>query len=69
MGKLEKDGLECIDYQAMKIPQFLLIVIDVALALAATYLLFPSLLQAAASIPIALAALFAAGIIFAVYGD
>ena len=53
----------------MKLPQFLLIVIDVALALAATYILFPSLLHAAASIPIALAALVAAGIIFAVYGD
>ncbi len=58
-----------IYYQTMKLFQFLFIVVDVALAVVAVYVLFPTLLEAASTIPIALAALFGAGIILTIYGD
>lgn len=58
-----------IYYQTMKLFKLLLIVLDIALALAAAYILFPTLMEAAATIPIALAALFGAGIMLVIYGD
>jgi len=58
-----------IYYQTMKLFKILLIILDIALALAAVYVLFPTLMEAAATIPIALAALFGAGIMLVIYGD
>ncbi|GAB4174819.1 MAG: hypothetical protein Fur006_04890 [Coleofasciculaceae cyanobacterium] len=58
-----------IYYQTMKLFKFLLIVMDIALAVVAAYILFPTLFQAAKTIPIALAALIGAGIILTIYGD
>ncbi|MEW6494182.1 MAG: hypothetical protein AB1589_16960 [Cyanobacteriota bacterium] len=49
--------------------KLLLLVLDIVLALAAVYTLFPALMNAAATIPVVLAALFGAGIILAIYGD
>ncbi len=59
----------CIGYPTMTLAKLLLIVIDILLALMAAYLLFPSLMGAANTVPIALAALFGAGIMLAIYGD
>lgn len=56
-------------YQTMKLFTFLLIVLDIALAVVAAYVLFPALMEAATTIPIALAALFGAGIMLVIYGD
>ncbi|HEY9614230.1 hypothetical protein [Allocoleopsis sp.] len=53
----------------MKLFKILLIILDIALAIAAVYVLFPTLMEAAATIPIALAALFGAGIMLTIYGD
>jgi hypothetical protein len=53
----------------MKLFTFLLIVLDIALAVVAAYVLFPALIEAATTIPIALAALFGAGIMLVIYGD
>lgn len=58
-----------IYYQTMKLFQFLLIVLDIALAVVAAYVLFPALFEVAQTIPIAVAALFGAGVILAIYGD
>ena len=55
--------------QTMKLFKILLIILDIALAIAAVYVLFPTLMEAAATIPIALAALFGAGIMLTIYGD
>ncbi|HEY9672631.1 MAG TPA: hypothetical protein V6D11_14390 [Waterburya sp.] len=53
----------------MTLAKLLLIAIDVLLALMAAYYLFPSLMGAANTVPIALAALFGAGIMLIIYGD
>lgn len=53
----------------MNLSELLLVLLDVALALAAAYILFPGLTNVAATAPIAIAALFAAGIMFIIYGD
>ncbi len=58
-----------IYYPTMKLFKILLIILDIALALAAVYVLFPTLMEAAATIPIALAALFGAGMMLVIYGD
>jgi xanthine/uracil permease len=52
-----------------KVFQMLLIGLDIVLALAAAYTLFPALMNAASTLPVVLAALFAAGVILAIYGD
>ncbi len=66
----QKYGLETYGHQTMpKVFQLLLIGLDIVLALAAAYTLFPALMNAAATLPVVLAALFAAGIILAIYGD
>ena len=55
--------------QAMKLFKILLIVLDIALALAAAFVLFPTLMEAASTIPIALAVLLGAGLMLIIYGD
>jgi hypothetical protein len=56
-------------YQTMNLSELLLILLDIALALAAAYILFPGLSNVAGTAPVAIAALFAAGIMFIIYGD
>ncbi len=56
-------------YQTMKLFKTLLIVLDIVLALAAAYVLFPTLIEAAATLPIALAVLLGAGVMLIIYGD
>jgi hypothetical protein len=53
----------------MKLFKTLLIVLDIVLALAAAYVLFPTLIEAAATLPIALAVLLGAGLMLVIYGD